>query len=260
VYEKNDLDNTFDFFVRTIPPPADNASFDLRLTILDADNVRITAIEHWGIPAYAAKGIPDALIPEAARVLNRNVQSSPLGHDDTSIYRTEAAEKYWVRLLAKGATYNAETTIYTYPRPALAAPPAPLPPPPAGNRIPERMERRFNWYGTTALNWCITYYVFLVLSIATPAIAAVLAFWKDSYPWIVGVFAAIGTISSGVLGQLKPKTEWDNFRNAYVYANAYENGLIDIGRLNQAMAEAERYLGPVPQVPPAPPPAPNVGT
>jgi hypothetical protein len=129
--------------------------------------------------------------------------------------------------------------------------------------IPERMEKRHQWYQKTSRNWCLTYYSCVVTSIVTPAVASVLAFWKDSYPWVVALLAAVGAISSGVLAQLKPKTEWDNFRNAHVYflpyITRYEDGLIGPEELNQAFAEAERFVGPVPvppsgQPPPHPPP------
>lgn len=119
--------------------------------------------------------------------------------------------------------------------------------------IPDRMEKRFQWYNSTAWNWCLTYYVCVVISIVIPLCAAVLAFWKDSFPWVVALVAAVGAISSGILAQLKPKSEWDSFRNAYVYflpyVTAYENGLIDFTKLNQAFEEAERFLRTVPQPP-----------
>jgi len=122
--------------------------------------------------------------------------------------------------------------------------------------IPPKMDDMLNRFRRTRLNWCIAYYTILVLSIVTPAVAGVLAFWKDTYPWAVAIFAALGIIWSGVLDKLEPKTEWMNFRNAYVYffnhVNRYQAGKIDLPRLAAALEEAQRYLGPIP--PPPPPP------
>jgi hypothetical protein len=132
--------------------------------------------------------------------------------------------------------------------------------------IPERMEKRHQWYQNASRKWMFIYYTCVACSIVTPALASGLAFWKDSYPWAVALSAAAGAISSGVLAQFKPKTEWDNYRNAYDYflphITKYEDGLIGPEELNRAFAEAQRFVSPVPGPPsgqpplPAPPPPP----
>ncbi len=101
--------------MQTVPPQPDGEAFDLSVTALDDATVRQTMLAHHGNPAYAAMGIPDALIPVVAAVLGKKVVSSPTTVDDTGVYRTQAATKVWDRLLGKGlASYDPDADVYEY--------------------------------------------------------------------------------------------------------------------------------------------------
>jgi len=71
-------------------------------------------MESRGKEWHCGKGISDAIIPEAAGVLRKRiVSSSNLARVKENEYRTEAAEKVWRRLVARGqATYCASTDRY----------------------------------------------------------------------------------------------------------------------------------------------------
>jgi hypothetical protein len=92
-YEKDQFEETWHFRVQTIPPQPDGEAFDLSVTALDDATVRQVMLAHHDNPAYAAMGIPDALILVVAAVLAKKVVSSPTTADDTGVYRTEAATK-----------------------------------------------------------------------------------------------------------------------------------------------------------------------
>jgi hypothetical protein len=120
-FEKDQFEETWHFRVQTIPPQPDGEAFDLSVTALDDAAVRQVMLAHHDNPAFAAKGIPDALIAVVAAVLGKKVVSSPTTADDTGVYRTVAATKVWDRLLAKGvASYDAETDVYAYTGPVAA--------------------------------------------------------------------------------------------------------------------------------------------
>lgn len=87
--------------------------FELVATEVGPSEVRITMLHRFGNPRYSAKGIPDALIPEVHRVLEKGVQSSP-GHGKTSdVYRTEDATKVWNRLVSAGlARHDKPTDVF----------------------------------------------------------------------------------------------------------------------------------------------------
>ena len=78
--------------------------FDMTVERHDPGSWRITWIGNAGqLPEYSAVGIPDALIPEASRVLNAAIcSSSTIGNEGTIEWRTEDAEKMWKRLVVKG--------------------------------------------------------------------------------------------------------------------------------------------------------------
>jgi hypothetical protein len=62
---------------------------------------------------YAVVGIPDALIPEAGRVLQAPLRSSSnIGMAGTNEFRTIDAEKMWKRLQAKGLARYEQTEDY----------------------------------------------------------------------------------------------------------------------------------------------------
>jgi hypothetical protein len=114
-YEPAELDGPHMFWVETDPLPASKNRFEMGFSDLNPDTVRITIADHHKEPAYASMGIPEALIPVAAAVLQKNVQSSPGTADETDVYRVKEATAYWKR--TKGATYDEKTDIYTYPKP-----------------------------------------------------------------------------------------------------------------------------------------------
>ena len=105
--------NEVTFRVTNIPPLPTGDFFDLRVEHVDATYVRIVMLNHYYVPAYASKGIPDALLPIAAQMLGKTVQSSPTTGEG-AVFRTDAATKVWKRLQANGmATYDPQTDIYT---------------------------------------------------------------------------------------------------------------------------------------------------
>lgn len=114
-YMPAELDGPHTFFVASDPLPASGNRFEMGLVELDGDSVRVTIAKHYDEVAYASKGIPEALIPVAARVLNKNIQSSPGVGAETDIYRLKRATDYWKR--TSGATYDEGTDIYTFARP-----------------------------------------------------------------------------------------------------------------------------------------------
>jgi hypothetical protein len=87
-------------------------SFELVLKELDDESMRVVMLNNYGIPDYCGKGIPDALLPYAALVLGKHVQSSPSSAFG-GIYRTAAATIVWDRLVRLGkATYDAGSDVY----------------------------------------------------------------------------------------------------------------------------------------------------
>lgn len=101
------------FIVTNIPPLPTGDFFQLTVEHINAVHVRIVMLNHYFVPAYVSKGIPDALLPIASQVLGKTVQSSPTSGAG-AVYRTPAATKMWKRLEAKGmATYDPQTDIYT---------------------------------------------------------------------------------------------------------------------------------------------------
>lgn len=87
-----------------------NGFFELVVTEVSPSDVRITMLNHFQIPMYRAKGIPDALIPEVRRALDRNVQSSPTRGATADVYRTKDATKVWNRLVEAGLARHDKTT------------------------------------------------------------------------------------------------------------------------------------------------------
>ncbi|MGX0136290.1 hypothetical protein [Cupriavidus metallidurans] len=105
--------NEVTFRVTNIPPLPTGDFFDLKVEHIDATHVRIVMLHHYYVPAYAGKGIPDALLPIVSQELGKTVQSSPTSGAG-AVYRTEAATSMWKRLEAKGmATYDQQMDIYT---------------------------------------------------------------------------------------------------------------------------------------------------
>jgi hypothetical protein len=69
---------------------------------------------------YRAVGIPDALIPEAGRVLKAAIRSSPkVDTSDGSIWRTDEADTMWRRLRQNGiARYITDEDYFVVELPA----------------------------------------------------------------------------------------------------------------------------------------------
>lgn len=116
-YEPAELGESHTFWVETDPLPANGNRFEMGFKDLKHDTVRVTIAEHHNEPAYASMGIPEALIPVAAAVLQKHITSSPSTATETDVYRVKQATAYWKR--TKGATYDEKTDIFTYPKPEV---------------------------------------------------------------------------------------------------------------------------------------------
>ncbi len=101
------------FRVHRRNPPDYNKDdwFVLGVIEFDEGSVRVDMIENRGKEWYRAKGISEAIIIEASRVLGRRVVSSSnkVKVADNE-YRTLDAEKVWRRLAAKGQAVYCSTT------------------------------------------------------------------------------------------------------------------------------------------------------
>ena len=72
-----EITETWHFRVfRSDPPVPSEDFFDLVLERFDASHYVITEISHHNEPSYEQKGIPDSLIPMAARILGCRIVSS----------------------------------------------------------------------------------------------------------------------------------------------------------------------------------------
>jgi hypothetical protein len=101
---------TFSVFDRPVPEPGDDC-FDAEFVQVDPERVLSRTMAHKGMEQYRAKGIPEALILEAARQSGcRCVSSSSRGFliDETES-RTDAATKVWRRLITAGFAAYDET-------------------------------------------------------------------------------------------------------------------------------------------------------
>lgn len=87
--------------------------FELGVVELDAATLRVVMLENHRHPAISAKGIPDAMLIEARRVLGRTIQSSPTRGTTHDIRRSKDATKVWERLRANGlASYDSSADVY----------------------------------------------------------------------------------------------------------------------------------------------------
>lgn len=72
-------------------------------------------MSHQKSPCYSAKGIPDAVISEAARIFGTIKSSSNRRKIPDNEYRTSDAEKVWLRLCATDlAEYDEADDRYIY--------------------------------------------------------------------------------------------------------------------------------------------------
>ena len=105
--------NQWIFRVTNIPPLENKEFFELAVIEVNSLTVRVVMANHNNIAEYAAKGIPEALLPKVKSELGRNVESSPSQSIIGSIYRKDTATKYWKRLCqVGGATYDKNRDIY----------------------------------------------------------------------------------------------------------------------------------------------------
>lgn len=87
--------------------------FELTVTELSEDAVRVVMMANNDYAPVSAKGIPDALIPQVAAELGRQVQSSPTTGRTADVRRSEDATKVWKRLVKENiARYDESSDIY----------------------------------------------------------------------------------------------------------------------------------------------------
>ena len=98
--------------VRTIPEHVNGEFFEMSVEQINDSTVRITMANHFNVPEYVAKGIPDSLIPEIKKRLGKSVESSPK-QGVSGTYRTAEATTYWERLYKnKVAAYDKDRDVY----------------------------------------------------------------------------------------------------------------------------------------------------
>lgn len=111
-HEFNQLDNTWDFQVHTVPPLATGGFYEYRVRVLGDGSFQSIWMGSHGAPEFRAMGVSDAIILEAARVLGSPIFSSPaLG--EPGEFRQPGATKVWQRLVNSGhAIYDLATDTY----------------------------------------------------------------------------------------------------------------------------------------------------
>ena len=110
---ENSPSNKWIFRVTNIPPLKNDEFFELAVVEVDNLTVQVVMANHFNIKEYAAKGIPEALLPAVKTILRREVESSPSKSTTGDIYRTNAATNYWKRLCqSSGANYDQTRDIY----------------------------------------------------------------------------------------------------------------------------------------------------
>jgi hypothetical protein len=114
IYEDRLDGDGWDIEVSSIPASASGVPYQCSLLHHDATTVRQAEMHNNGVPEVSGKGIPDALLPEMAVVLQRTIISSWNKGNPAGIFRTPDACKVWKRLQANGkATYDPATDIFT---------------------------------------------------------------------------------------------------------------------------------------------------
>ena len=110
-YEFDELDKVWHFAVEAVPRPDSMEIFTMTFKPINETTIRQISITHHHDPAYAAMGIPDAMLPEVKRILGKEVESSP--PDVGGEFRSVDAEKMWTRLVGKGlAEYVCARKVY----------------------------------------------------------------------------------------------------------------------------------------------------
>lgn len=112
---KMEFDSVWRGRVTSVPPQTDGAAFEFTLTPIDDDALRLTMINHHSHTAYAAKGIPEVILPWAAARSGMAIQSSH-NNGDAGMYRTAAATTMWRRIMQRGlASYDKVSDIFHIP-------------------------------------------------------------------------------------------------------------------------------------------------
>ena len=98
--------------VRSTPPPTSGGTLELTVKEVSDTEVMVTMMHHHWQPEYAARGIPDALLPRIREELEQTVASSPSAGSG-NVYRTPDATKVWERLKNAGiASYSESEDVY----------------------------------------------------------------------------------------------------------------------------------------------------
>lgn len=107
-------DGKYTFKVFSIPRPLSNEAFEMSVSVIDENTVRVVTANHFNEFEYKARGIPDALLFAIKGELGKNVESSPGGSaESTDVYRTGAATRYWNRLCKQNrAIYDNVRDVY----------------------------------------------------------------------------------------------------------------------------------------------------
>jgi len=95
------IDWSFHVTRSDIRPIPEEKWYELTAKVFDKDTVQTTWMANNKLPDYKGKGISEALIPEIARLLEKNIISSP-PYDDAGNRRSPYATIIWERLVAAG--------------------------------------------------------------------------------------------------------------------------------------------------------------
>lgn len=117
--EADELDGwdnpTFYVHLRNPPEPESDDFFSLSLDKLVTGVYRVDTMSHHERSWYSAKGIPDAVISEAASIFGTIKSSSNKCAIRDNESRNNDAEKVWLRLYAAGfAKYDEAEDRYVY--------------------------------------------------------------------------------------------------------------------------------------------------
>lgn len=101
--------------VRTIPPPPDAVFFELTLSPIDSDTLKVIAIcAHHR--RYRRRGIPEALLPRVSELCRARLRSSSNRGENSNEWRTSESTRMWRRLVANGlASYDPVQDEFSLP-------------------------------------------------------------------------------------------------------------------------------------------------
>lgn len=113
-YEKTPFEEQWRFIVRCIPALKSREFFEATIEVIDDSTARVAVIVA-NSSEYRVVGIPDALLPLAANLLNRRIVSSSNKSGRPSERRSDQATGMWERFRQDGrASYDATTDVYTF--------------------------------------------------------------------------------------------------------------------------------------------------